>query len=255
MDASPVEWKEGGTMPHDKDMDNPPRLEDLAWTPELYCTMQRYLHEAHPCVLCQQRGVVRGIMTTRNAAAFGGTPGKVRVVAYTLCQRCAARPNLAERVEAQLKAEYAAARRAKGKAARPLPMASLGTEGETDRKERATTVPGWMQRGEPEPYPGAFLAVVASMDPPTCCATHRAEHRALLRALDAPAGTCLLCASPESAWRQGWHLPGSASIPPGCTRPASPVAYYDLCASCVQLPDKAARVAATLRLRPHAAWN
>ena len=73
-------------MPHDKTTDNPPRLEDLAWTPELYCTMQRYLHEAHPCVLCGKRGHYNAVFLTRHGEPYGGKPGKIRLIGYGLCR-------------------------------------------------------------------------------------------------------------------------------------------------------------------------
>ena len=119
---------------------------------------------------------------------------------------------------------------------------------------RAHTVPRWIQRGEPEPYPGAFRDFVARLDEKPCCPVARIELRALRAFLDAPAGLCLRCGG-MGAWRRGWTNLDAAYTPVGCTRTHYPHTYYDLCAVCVQAPDAHARAEATLRLRPYAAWN
>ena len=81
------------------------------------------------------------------------------------------------------------------------PIAPLWKE--TLMHTRAHTVPRWIQRGEPEPYPGAFRDFVARLDEKPCCPVARVELRALRAFLDAPAGLCLRCGG-MGAWRRGW---------------------------------------------------
>lgn len=120
-------------------------------------------------------------------------------------------------------------------------------------KKRANTVPRWISRRESEPYLGAFRDSLARTDV-SCCATHRAQKRAILASLDAPAERCILCGN-LGVWRQGWGMPDAIYVPRGCTGRYLPTAYYDLCASCMQAPDARTRADATLRLRYWAALN
>lgn len=120
--------------------------------------------------------------------------------------------------------------------------------------KRAPTVPRWLQRGEPEPYVGAFRDFVLSIDEVPCCPVATAELRALRHALDSPAGLCALCGE-QGVWRHAHALDGAAYTPPGCTRTHVPRVYLDLCGVCAQAPDRDARLAAAAGLRRTAAWN
>ncbi len=63
------------------------------------------LQTPKPCILC---GVfpapVQGLFVPDKPEAWGGKPGKVRLLGYGICHRCQALPDLALRVEAQLQA-------------------------------------------------------------------------------------------------------------------------------------------------------
>lgn len=122
-------------------------------------------------------------------------------------------------------------------------------------RNRSKTVPRFIRRGEAEPHAGAFRAWVASiMDDSHCCAHGASDLCALLAALDAPVGACVLCGE-AGTWRKGYNLPEEAYRPAGCTRVHTPQVYGDLCEGCNRLPDAHARALATLRLRPQAPWN
>jgi hypothetical protein len=118
---------------------------------------------------------------------------------------------------------------------------------------KENTVPRWIRRREPEPYPDAFRDALTRFDV-SCCATHRAQKDAMLASLESPAELCVLCGH-LGVWRSGWCLREAIYVPRGCTNRYLPTAYYDLCAPCTQAPDAHARADATMRLRYWAALN
>jgi hypothetical protein len=65
------------------------------------------------CVLCGARAVsFNGMFQPIDQKAVGAPPGKVRLLRYSLCQRCHALPDWMKRVDAKLMADLAALRRA-----------------------------------------------------------------------------------------------------------------------------------------------
>jgi hypothetical protein len=68
--------------------------------------VKRLLRQPWPCLLCGAFPAhYNAIFTPDKPELWGGTPGKVRLMGYGLCARCATLPNVTLRVEAKLMAD------------------------------------------------------------------------------------------------------------------------------------------------------
>jgi hypothetical protein len=52
-----------------------------------------------PCLLCGGKPFITGLFTASRQAAVCAPPGKVRMVAYSLCQTCYGKPDVQAKVE------------------------------------------------------------------------------------------------------------------------------------------------------------
>jgi len=66
--------------------------------------LTRALRQPRPCLLCGGPPAYSGLFIPDKPEAWGGKPGKMRVLAYALCARCAALPDKALHVEARIQA-------------------------------------------------------------------------------------------------------------------------------------------------------
>lgn len=55
--------------------------------------------KAKPCLLCCGSAAVAGFLCPKDQGRFNAPPGKVRLIAYTLCAECFNRPNVTQAVE------------------------------------------------------------------------------------------------------------------------------------------------------------
>jgi hypothetical protein len=72
---------------------------------------KRLLAQPRPCLRCgDPQPTYTGLVTPHQPEAWGGTPGKVRVLASTLCGRCCGLPDRTLHVEARIMAGLVGAR-------------------------------------------------------------------------------------------------------------------------------------------------
>lgn len=57
-----------------------------------------------PCILCNSPAVHSVLFIPDNQLEFGGHPGKTRILAYGLCQKCFSDPSSMDRAENIIKA-------------------------------------------------------------------------------------------------------------------------------------------------------
>jgi hypothetical protein len=68
--------------------------------------VRQFLRQPRPCLLCGAfPPAYQGIFIPDKPELWGGKPGKVRLLGYTLCARCKDLPDLALHVEGRLQAE------------------------------------------------------------------------------------------------------------------------------------------------------
>jgi len=80
-------------------------LKDLRLSHKDARKVKQLLAQPRPCLLCSAfPTIVQGIFVPDKSEAWGGQPGKVRLLGYALCARCCAMPDLTLHVEAELMA-------------------------------------------------------------------------------------------------------------------------------------------------------